>query len=90
MMDLMTAIRCKINSRRLTRFIDRDFSAPLTESEILKVREHLAVCEKCTAAILELSSMKSTLRWLGSSQLPDESSIERIKQSLTRDFKESD
>jgi anti-sigma factor RsiW len=90
MMDLVMAIRCKINSRRLSRYIDRYFSAPLTEYEILKVREHLAECEKCTAAVLELSSMKSTLRWLGSSQLPDESSIERIRQSLTRDFKESD
>ena len=90
MMNLMIAIRCKIIARRLSRYIDRDASAPLTDSEILKVREHLAECEKCTAVILELTSMKSTLRWLGSSQLPDESGIERIKQSLIRDFKDSD
>lgn len=90
MMNLMVAIHCKINSRRLSRYIDRDLFAPLSDSEILKVREHLAECEKCTAAILELTSMKSTLRWLGSSKLPDESGIERIKQSLIRDFKDSD
>jgi anti-sigma factor RsiW len=90
MMNLMIAIHCKVNSWRLSRYIDRDSSAPLSDSEILKVKEHLAECEKCTAAVLELTSMKSTLRWVGSSQLPDESSIERIKQSLNRDFKERD
>lgn len=90
MMNLVVAMRCKINSRRLSRYIDRDFSAPLSESEILKVEAHLAECEKCTAAVQELTKMKSTLRWLGALQIPDESSIERLKQSLKLHSKENE
>lgn len=82
MMNLMMAMRCRITSRRLSRYIDRDPAAPLSASEILKVKSHLDECEKCTAAVRDLSNIKSTMRRLGSAQMPDESSIERLKQSL--------
>ena len=88
MMNLVVAMHCKLNSRRLSRYIDRDSSAPLTDSEILKVESHLAECDKCTAAFQDMTKMKSTMRWLGSSQILDESSIKRLKQSLKLNFKE--
>lgn len=90
MMNLAVAVRCKINSHRLSRYIDRDPSAPLTEAEILKVQSHLAECEKCSAAVRDLTNMKSIMRWLGSSQLPDESSIERLKKSLRLNSEENE
>ena len=90
MMNLVVAVRCKINSRRLSRYIDRDPSARLTESEILKVQSHLAECEKCSAAVRDLTNMKSTMRWLGPFLLPDESSIERLKKSLRLNSKENE
>lgn len=90
MMNLAVAVRCKINSRRLSRYIDRDPAAPLSESEILKVQLHLVECEKCAVAVRDLTNMKYAMRWLGSSQMPDESSIERLKQSLKLAPKENE
>ena len=82
MMNLVVALRCKINSRRLSRYIDRDPDAPLNESEIRKVKAHIAECEKCTAVVTDFTNMKSAMRWLGANQPPDESGIERLKHAL--------
>ncbi len=89
MMNLAVAMRCKVTSRRLSRYIDRDASAPLSESEIVKVKAHLAECEKCTANVQDFTNMKSAMRWLSSSQLPDESAIERLKESLNLNSEEN-
>jgi hypothetical protein len=90
MMNLMVAVRCKINSRRLSRYIDRDPAAPLNESEIRKVKAHLVECEKCTAVVNDFTTMKSAMRWLGANQPPDESGIERLKHALDLNSAESD
>ena len=90
MMNLAIALRCKINSHRLSRYIDRDPAAPLNESEIRKIKAHLAECEKCTAVINDFATMKSAMRWLGANQPPDEPGIERLRQSLEKNFTETD
>ena len=90
MMNLAVAIRCKINSHRLSRYIDRDPAAPLNESEIQKIKAHLAECEKCTAVIKDFTTVKSAMRWLGANQPPDEPGIERLRQSLEKNFTETD
>ena len=82
MMDLMQAIRCKRTARLLSRYVDMDPSARLSDEEIGRVRKHLAECEKCTAMVGDLNRMKSSLRWLGSSHLPDESSLSHLKATL--------
>jgi len=82
MMNLMQAIRCQHTARRLSKYVDMDPSARLSEAEIVRVRKHLAECEKCTAAVGDLTTMKSSLRWLGLSHLPEEESLSHLKATL--------
>ena len=81
-MNLMQAIRCHRTAKRLSRYVDMDPSTRLSETEIEQVRKHLAECEKCTVTVGDLNSIKSSLRWLGSSHLPDESSLSRLIATL--------
>jgi hypothetical protein len=90
MMNLVVAMRCKINSHRLSRYLDRDPAAPLNVSEIRKIKAHIAECEKCTAVIHDFTAMKSAMRWLGANQPPNELGIERLRQSLDKNFTESE
>jgi hypothetical protein len=83
MMNLMQALRCHRTAKRLSRYVDMDPTALLSEVEIERVRKHLAECEKCTSAIEDLNKIKSSLRWLGASYLPSESSLSQLKATLT-------
>lgn len=82
MMDIMQALRCHRTAKRLSRYVDMDPSARLSEPEIEQVLRHLAECEKCTATVSDLSKIKSSLRWLGTSHLTDEASLSRLIATL--------
>jgi len=82
MMNLMQALHCHRTAKRLSRYVDMDPSAHLSDAEIERVRKHLAECEKCTSAVRDLNKIKSSLRWLGTSQLPNESSLSQLKATL--------
>ena len=82
MMDLLQALRCHRTARRLSKYVDMDPSARLSEPEIKQVLKHLAECEKCTETVRDLNKIKSSLRWLGSSHLTDEASLSRLIATL--------
>lgn len=81
-MNLMQAIRCRRTAKRLSRYIDMDPASQLSDEEIHQIRAHLAECEKCTLAEKDLIKIKNSLRWIGSSQSLDESSLTRLKVTL--------
>jgi anti-sigma factor RsiW len=78
MMNPLFAIKCKINSTKLSRFVDRDPAELLNDAQIRRVKAHLAKCDKCTAVVVEMKRMKSTLRLVGNSILPEKDVIERL------------
>ncbi len=82
MMNIIQAIRCHRTAKWLSRYVDMDPSAQLSDKEIQQVRAHLTECEKCTSSVKDLSKIKSSLHWIGASQVSDEPSITRIKATL--------
>lgn len=82
MMNLMQSIRCKITARQLSRYVDMDPSAMLSEAEIKRARRHLAECEKCTATVQDLKIMKIKLLRMGSSYSIDGSRLTKLKGTL--------
>lgn len=84
MMNLMQAIRCRRTGKLLSRYLDMDPDALLSREEIVRVRAHLAECEKCTSTMKDMSRIKASLRWIGESQLPDQSSLSNLRAILER------
>ncbi len=82
MMNIAFALRCKWATRRLQRYLDMDPAAPLSESEVARVRAHIADCEKCSMSVAHYKQINSALRWLGESKVPDEASLNRLKSAL--------
>lgn len=76
------AMRCKWTTRRLQRYIDMDPAATLSAQDIIRVRAHLAECEKCSTSVDDYKRMNIALRWVGKNTAPDESSLERLREKL--------
>ena len=81
-MNLVFALRCKWTAHRLQQDIDMDPATKLSEGEITRVRAHLAECEKCSTSVADYKKISKTLHWIGESNAPDESSINRLKLKL--------
>lgn len=82
MMNVMQAIRCHRTAKWLSRYVDLDPSAQLSDDEIQQVRAHLAECEKCTSSVKDLAKIKNSLRWIGTFQASDEPGLTRLKATL--------
>lgn len=82
MMNIMQALRCKRTARRLSKYVDMDPSALLSDREIAQVRKHLAECDKCTSNVEDLNRIKANLQRMGASRIQDESSLTRLKTVL--------
>ena len=82
MMNMAFALRCKWATRRLQRYLDMDPAAPLSESEVSRVRAHIADCEKCSTSVADYKQINSALRRLGASKVPDEMSLLRLKSAI--------
>lgn len=82
MMQILQAIHCHQTAKRLSKYLDMDPSAPLSQLELSRVREHLAECQKCTELANDLKNVKSRLRWLGASRLADQSSLAKLTVTL--------
>jgi anti-sigma factor RsiW len=82
MMNLAFALRCKRTTRRLQRYLDMDPVANLSETDIAKVRSHIAECERCCKSVADHKKIRTTLRLLGESHALDELSISRLKAAL--------
>jgi anti-sigma factor RsiW len=82
MMNLVFALHCKWTARRLQQYIDMDPAAKLSEGEITRVRAHLAECEKCSTSVADYKKISKTLRWIGESNVPDQTTLNRLKLKL--------
>ncbi len=78
------AMRCKWTTRRLQRYLDMDPAAHLSPQEISRVRAHLMECEKCSASVDDYKRMNTALRWLGKNTVPEDASLERLKERLNQ------
>lgn len=59
-----------------------DPAAKLSETEITRVRAHLAECERCSANVADFTKMKSALHSLGDFKVPDEDSLNRLRSKI--------
>jgi len=82
MMNPLFAMRCKLTTRRLQRYLDMDPDALLSEKELAQVRSHLVECERCTKSVDDYRRMNSALRRFGDAQQPDDLSVARLKAVL--------
>lgn len=82
MMNIIQAIRCHRTAKWLSRYVDMDPSAQLSDEEIKQVRAHLAECEKCSSSVKDLSKIKNSLNWIGTSQISDGPGLTRLRATL--------
>lgn len=70
---------CRWSARRIQRYIDADPAAPLGPGELRRLESHLAVCERCTAAVNESRGIKAALARLADRRTPDPARIARLR-----------
>ncbi len=76
-MNLREHLTCLWGGRRLHRYLDADPSAPLTESDVVRLEAHLAVCARCGPAYADLRRVKQALgRW---QHAPDPAAVLRLR-----------
>ncbi|MDZ7883646.1 MAG: zf-HC2 domain-containing protein [Mycobacterium sp.] len=77
-------VTCHWSARRIQRYLDADPAAPLGPDDIARLEAHLAVCEKCRGAELELRQISAALsRWTVQT-MPDRNSVEHVRDFLDR------
>lgn len=71
-------LTCHWSARRIQRYLDHDPSAALAPTEVKRLEDHLAICEKCTQVAAEHQVLNRALaRWSGQ-RLPDPESLVRL------------
>lgn len=76
---LRMMVTCRWSARRIQRYLDADPSAPLAMDELRRLEAHLAVCERCTAAVTESRGVKAALARLADRRIPDTARIARLQ-----------
>ena len=82
--SLRRMVTCHWSARRIGRYLDNDPSAPLTEHEVRRLEEHLAICERCTAVTAEQRALSGALARWSQTRLPDEAAMSRMQRTLER------
>lgn len=80
--SLRRVVTCQWSARRIGRYLDNDPSAPLTEHEVRRLEEHLAICERCTAVTAEQRALSGALARWSQQRLPDEAAMSRLHRTL--------
>ncbi len=75
---------CRWSARRIQRYIDADPAAPLTFEELERLEAHLAVCDRCTAAVSENRGVKAALARLADRRSPDPARVTRLRLQARR------
>lgn len=75
---------CRWSARRIQRYIDADPAAPLTPEEVLRLEEHLAVCDRCSTAAAESRGIKASLGRLADRRTPDPARVARLRLQAQR------
>ena len=82
--SLRRMVTCHWSARRIGRYLDNDPSAPLTEDEVRRLEEHLAICEKCAEATADQRALTRALARWSQQRLPDEAAMSRMHRTLDR------
>lgn len=77
-------LTCRWSARRIQRYLDADPSAPLTAADVTRLEAHLAVCDRCTAAVDEVRGIKSALGRLAEIDAPDPAQVARLRLESER------
>lgn len=75
---------CRWSARRIQRYIDADPAAPLSVDELHRLESHLAICERCTAAVDESRGIKSALARLADRRTPEPERVARLRLQAHR------
>lgn len=75
-------LTCRWAARRLHRYLDADPSLPLRETEIRRLEEHLAQCEKCSGLEKDFRGLGKLLQRLNSASEPDGAAVARLHAQL--------
>lgn len=70
---------CRWSAHRIQRYIDADPAAVLTSNERRRLEDHLAVCERCTAAVNQSRGVKAALARFGDRRVPDSVVVARLR-----------
>ncbi|AXT86291.1 hypothetical protein C6I20_14625 [Aeromicrobium sp. A1-2] len=85
---MITALRmmvtCRWSGRRIQRYLDADPAATLSREEMARLEAHLAVCDRCSAAVSDYRGVKAALARLAERRTPDEASIARLQLAARR------
>lgn len=76
---MRTMMECRHAASRVERYLDADPSAPLRDTERLRLAIHLAVCDRCGRAAARHQVLRASLRRLGDNHRPDAVAIARVQ-----------
>ena len=82
--SLRRMVTCHWSARRIGRYVDNDPAAPLTPSEVKRLEDHLAVCEKCSGVTEEHHALHRALSRWSQQRLPDKAALARMHDTLDR------
>ncbi len=82
--SLSRMVTCHWSARRIGRYLDHDPAAPLTENEVRRLEEHLAICEKCAAVTADQRALTRALARWSQRRLPDDAAVSRMHLTLDR------
>jgi anti-sigma factor RsiW len=84
MSSLTTMLTCHWSARRIQRYLDADPSALLEPAEVHRLEQHLATCEKCSAAAEEYRGLRRALTRWSQRRLPDPAMTARVRLAAER------
>lgn len=82
MSEVISMPECRWVRTRLTQYLDRDPSAPLSNEELARLESHIAICEKCASISEDYREMSQALSQYRKNV--DKESIERLSNSLKK------
>ena len=84
MSSLTTMLTCHWSARRIQRYLDADPSALLEPAQVHRLEQHLATCEKCSAAAQEYRGLRRALARWSQRRLPDPAMTARVRLAAER------
>ncbi|MEG9225517.1 zf-HC2 domain-containing protein [Aeromicrobium sp. Sec7.5] len=79
---LRQVITCHWTARRIHRYLDADPAAPLTPSEISRLEEHVATCERCSEVLRQHRLLSRALAGWSGHHVVDRASTDRLRSVL--------
>lgn len=80
--SLRRMVTCHWSARRIGRYLDNDPAAPLTLTEVKRLEDHLAVCERCSGVRDEHRALNRAFSRWSRDRLPDDTSLARLHATL--------